>query len=65
MNKKLTLSADKKIAGVCGGIAEYMNVDPIIIRVIYAMLTVFTAFSGIILYPILWAIIPNNKNLIR
>lgn len=65
MNKKLTLSVDKKIAGVCGGIAEYLDVDPTVIRVIYAMLTIFTAFSGIILYPILWAIIPNNKNLTR
>lgn len=63
MNKRLTLSNDKKIAGVCGGIAEYLDIDPTVVRVIYAALTIFTAFCGIILYFILWAIIPNNDGL--
>lgn len=65
MNKRLTLSNDKKIAGVCGGIAEYLNIDPTVVRVVYAALTIFTAFCGVILYPILWAIIPNNNRLIE
>lgn len=60
MDKKLVLSSDKKIAGVCGGLAEFFDVDPTAMRVLYVVLTFFTAFSGIILYPILWLIIPNK-----
>jgi phage shock protein C len=59
--KKLIRSKDRVIAGVVGGIADYFDIDPTIARVIYAILTVCTAFSGIILYPILWLIIPEDK----
>ncbi|MBR2242392.1 MAG: PspC domain-containing protein, partial [Prevotella sp.] len=52
--KKLLRSNDRVIAGVCGGIAEYLNIDPTVVRVAYAVLTLFTVFCGIILYPILW-----------
>lgn len=58
--KKLTLSQDKKLGGVCGGIAEYFDVDPTLFRIGYAALTMFTAFCGIILYPILWIIMPEK-----
>lgn len=58
--KKLTLSHDKKLGGVCGGIAEYFDVDPTLVRIGYAALTMFTAFCGIILYPILWIIMPEK-----
>ena len=60
MMKKLTLSTDKKLGGVCGGLAEYFDVDPTIFRVLYAIATLFTAFSGVILYFILWLIIPKR-----
>lgn len=57
--KKLTRSADKKLAGVCGGIAEYLEVDSTLIRVVYAILTVFTTgFPGLLLYIILMLIMP-------
>ena len=46
--KKLYRSNSKMIAGICAGIAEYFEVDPTIIRIVYAILTVFTLFSGII-----------------
>ena len=49
MKKRLTLSDDRKLGGVCGGIAEYFDVDPTLIRIVYAALTLFTAFCGIIL----------------
>ncbi len=52
---------DRIIAGVCAGIAEYLAVDPTIIRIIYVLLTVFTALIPfIIIYLILWAIIPER-----
>lgn len=51
--KKLTKSDDKIFAGICGGMAEYLDFDPTVVRVAYATLTLFTAFSGIILYFVL------------
>lgn len=63
MNKKLTLSADKKIAGVCGGIAEFLDVDPTLVRALYVVLTVFTAFSGVIVYLVLWLIMPKSTTI--
>ena len=60
--KKLTLSNDKKIAGVRGGIAEYIEIDPTVVRLIYALLTIFTAFSGIIIYLILMLVLPKASH---
>ncbi|MBO7456408.1 MAG: PspC domain-containing protein [Paludibacteraceae bacterium] len=58
--KKLTRSADKKLAGVCGGIAEYFEIDPTVIRIIYAALTIFSAgFPGLLLYLILMLLMPE------
>ncbi len=61
--KRLLLSRnDVKIAGVCGGIAEYLEIDPTIVRVVYAALTLFSAaFPGIILYILLMLIIPKAQ----
>lgn len=59
--KKLVRSNNRVIAGVLGGIADYLEVDPTVVRVLYTVLTVFTAFSGVILYPILWLIIPQDN----
>lgn len=59
--KKLVRSNNKVLGGVLGGIADYFDVDPTVVRVAYAALTFFTVFSGILLYPILWAIIPEDK----
>lgn len=59
--KRLTLSDDRMLGGVCGGLAEYFGLDPTIVRIAYALLTAFTAFSGIILYPILYWIIPSKN----
>ena len=49
------------LEGVCGGIAEYFNVDPTIIRLAYVLLSVFTAaFPGIIVYILAMIIIPSD-----
>ncbi len=50
---------DKILGGVCGGLAEYFNVDPVIIRLIWAAAVLFYG-SGILLYLIAWVIIPRN-----
>ena len=60
--KKLYRSLDRKLAGVCGGIAEYLEVDPTVVRILYLILTLFTvAFPGILLYIILWIMIPDRQ----
>ncbi len=53
--KRLYKSRDQKmIAGVCGGFAEYLDVDPTLVRVGYVLLSLFTAaFPGILVYIIL------------
>lgn len=59
--KKLYRSLDRKLAGVCGGIAEYLGIDPTVVRIVYLVLTLFSvAFPGILLYLILWALIPEK-----
>lgn len=50
---------DKVIAGVCGGIGEYLNVDPVIVRLIWAVSVLFYG-TGLLLYIIAWVIIPRN-----
>lgn len=60
-NRKLTRSNDRMIAGVCGGLAEYFGLDTTLVRVGYALLTVFTAFSGVIVYLILMIVMPERK----
>ena len=47
MEKKLMRSNDKVLGGVCGGLAEYFDFDPVLVRVAYAFLTIFTAFCGL------------------
>lgn len=57
--KRLTKSNDAKIAGVCGGIAEYFNIDPTLVRVGYMIFTFVGVGSPILLYFLLALIIPE------
>ncbi len=50
-------STDKKIAGVCGGLADYWNMDATLIRVSWLVLAL-TAGIGLLAYPILWMVLP-------
>ena len=62
MEKKLTKSKDKKLGGVCAGIAEYFDVDVTPIRLAWVLLTIFSAgFPGIIAYFICWLIMPEAQ----
>jgi len=62
MDKVLRRSKDKILAGVCGGIANYLGWDLTLVRVAYVSLSVFTAgFPGFFLYLILWAIMPVEE----
>lgn len=58
--KKLTKSSNKTICGVCGGIAEYFNLDPTLVRVGYLCLSIFSScFPGLLLYFILAVVMPQ------
>ena len=58
MKKQLMRSGrDKKIAGVCAGVANYFDIDPTIVRVIWGVLA-FCYGAGIVAYIILWIIAP-------
>jgi phage shock protein C len=59
--KKLTRSRDAKIAGVCGGIAEYMNLDPTVVRLGTVALAAITAVIPVGLsYVIAMAVMPES-----
>ena len=61
MAKRLLRSRrDRKLAGVCGGIANYFNIDPVIVRLIWAAL-VLAAGTGLLLYVLAWFIIPEGN----
>jgi len=58
MEKKLYRSQDKKvIAGIAGGLGEYLDIDPIIIRIIIVLITIFHGI-GLLIYIIMWIVIP-------
>lgn len=59
MDKKFARSKDRKIAGVCGGIAEYLNIDPVIVRAVFLCLLFFGG-SGFIIYLILLVVMPEQ-----
>jgi phage shock protein C len=48
---------NKKIAGVCGGLAQYLGIDSLLIRIVFVAL-IFANCIGIILYIILWLFVP-------
>ena len=51
--------SDRKIAGVCGGLGEFLNVDPILFRAIFVVLA-FVGGLGIVLYIALWLVMPGE-----
>jgi len=60
MMKKLYRSRkNKKVGGVCGGIAEYFNLDPTLVR-LGAVILIFVWGAGLMAYIVAWAIIPER-----
>lgn len=57
--KRLTRSNNRMIGGVCAGIADYFGWDITLVRIVYVLATFFTAFSGGIVYLLLWLIMPE------
>ncbi|MBE9466825.1 MAG: PspC domain-containing protein [Bacteroidetes bacterium] len=66
MEKKLTRSNNRVIAGVCAGIAEWLGWDIALVRILYLLVSIFSAgFPGTLAYIILWIVMPpKNSNTI-
>lgn len=60
--KKLLRSRSERwLAGVCGGIANYFDWDPAVVRLVYLLLSFFSVgFPGLLLYVILWIVMPQE-----
>ncbi|MEN6343241.1 MAG: PspC domain-containing protein [Methanospirillum sp.] len=54
---------DRMVAGVCGGIGEYLEIDPNVIRLIWVVVTVFTVGTGVLAYLLAWLVIPEEAPL--
>ena len=66
MKKLYKSSENRVIAGVMGGIGEYFDVDPVLFRVGYLFLTIFSAFvPGIIAYLLMALVMPNKPKVIH
>lgn len=64
MDRKLYLSSrNKKICGVCGGIGEYLNIDPTIIRLLWIVL-LFVFGTGILAYIVCAIVMPDRKSVV-
>ncbi|HEY2553553.1 MAG TPA: PspC domain-containing protein [Streptosporangiaceae bacterium] len=50
----------RMLAGVCAGIADYFGIDVTLVRVILAVICVFTAGAGVLAYLVAWAVIPEE-----
>ena len=56
-------NTEKVIGGVLGGLAEYFNIDPTLVRLGYVLLSLFFAgFPGVLGYIIMWIVVPRNPN---
>lgn len=65
MGRKLYLSdKDRKIAGVCGGLADYFGIDSTIVRILWALAVVVSYGTGFILYLVFWLIVPRERNIL-
>jgi phage shock protein C len=60
--KKLVRTHEGRIiAGVCSGLGEYFGLDPYIIRLAFALVSIFTAaFGGVLLYLAAWVVVPEE-----
>ena len=62
MQKKLYRSKSNRVLlGVCGGVAEYFNIDPTVVRVVWAVTSIF-AFAGVVAYAVCAFVIPEKTD---
>jgi phage shock protein PspC (stress-responsive transcriptional regulator) len=55
--------SNRMIAGVCGGLAEWLGWDPTLVRILYVVVSVVSAaFPGLLVYLVLWVVMPERQN---
>lgn len=59
MKRYCRSSTDRIIGGVCGGIAEYFNIDPLLVRLVFAILF-FGYGTGLLAYILIWILAPKR-----
>lgn len=62
MKKLYRSNTNRKLCGVCGGLAEHFDIDPTIMRLLFVFLTLFVG-GGLLIYIICALVIPNNPNI--
>jgi len=50
----------KKIAGVCGGVARYLDLDPTLVRIVWILVTIFPPVPGLVAYIVCWIAMPQD-----
>ena len=53
--------SNRQVGGVCGGLAQYFNLDATLIRILFVVLAVLGG-SGLLIYVLLWIIVPNEPS---
>jgi len=61
MDKKLRRSKNQVVGGVCAGIANYLVWDITLVRALYALFTIFSIGTGVLIYIALWIIMPEEE----
>jgi phage shock protein C len=59
--KRLYRSKEKMVAGVCSGLADYFDIDPTIIRILFVVIA-FAGGASLLAYLIMWIIVPEEKS---
>jgi len=55
--------SNRMLAGVCGGLAEWLGWDPTLVRILYIVLSIASAaFPGILVYLVLWVVMPERQS---
>ena len=63
MNRRLYRSRrDSVLGGVCGGVADYLDIDPSIVRIIWAVLALVTGGLFLVLYIVMWIVVPEGPS---
>jgi len=63
MERLYRSSTQRMLSGVCGGLGEYFNIDPTLVRIVYILVTIATGvLLGIGLYIVLWLIVPSEAS---
>lgn len=63
VTRRLYLSnKDRKLGGFCGGLAQYLEIDPTVIRLLYILLTILSFGAGVLFYILALIIVPRNPD---